>query len=115
FPTLKRGIRDDEAMFCTGNQRAPVGVQTPVAAMTFMDYVYDPHVQALIEDYNAYVCPVPDAKPIILNELKDPAVANSPTVFPDAAQVAKSKPYYQFQGSEDLDTWNNTFEPIYTG
>ena len=81
----------------------------------FMDYVYDPHVQALIEDYNAYVCPVPDARAIILNQLNDPTVANSPTVFPDAAQVAKSKPYYQFQGSEDLDTWNNTFEPIYTG
>ncbi len=115
FPTLKTVIPDEGAMFWTDNQLIPIGVQNPVAAMTFMDYVYDPHVQALIEDYNAYVCPVPDARAIILNQLNDPTVANSPTVFPDAAQVAKSKPYYQFQGSEDLDTWNNTFEPIYTG
>jgi spermidine/putrescine transport system substrate-binding protein len=69
----------------------------------------------LIEDYNAYVCPVPAAKEIIATDLKDPDVANSPTVFPDAEMVSRSKPYYQFTGAEDLDQWNNTFEPIYTG
>jgi spermidine/putrescine transport system substrate-binding protein len=115
YDTLKAVIPEEGAMFWTDNQLIPVGVENPVAAMTFMDYVYDPQVQALIEDYNAYVCPVPAAKPIIAGQLKDPTVANSPTVFPDAAQVALSKPYYQFQGAEDLDQWNNTFEPIYTG
>ena len=83
--------------------------------MTFMDYVYDPQVQALIEDYNAYVCPVPASKSIIANQLKDPTVADSPTVFPDAQMVARSKPYYQFKNSQDLDQWNNTFEPIFAG
>jgi len=29
--------------------------------------------------------------------------------------VARSKPYYQFKTSQDLDQWNSTFEPIYTG
>jgi spermidine/putrescine transport system substrate-binding protein len=100
-------------MFWTDNQLIPVGVQNPVAAMEFMDYVYDPQVQALIEDYNAYVCPVPAAKDIILNDLKDPAVANSPTVFPDAAQVALSKPYFQFQTADQIKQWNDTFQPIY--
>jgi spermidine/putrescine transport system substrate-binding protein len=115
FDTLKIVIPDEGAMFWTDNQLIPVGVENPVAAMTFMDYVYDPQVQALIEDYNAYVCPVPAAKEIIATDLKDPDVANSPTVFPDAEMVSRSKPYYQFTGAEDLDQWNNTFEPIYTG
>jgi spermidine/putrescine transport system substrate-binding protein len=115
YDTLKTAIPDEGAMFWTDNQLIPVGVQNPVAAMTFMDYVYDPQVQALIEDYNAYVCPVPAAQEIIATDLKDPTVANSPTVFPDAEMVARSKPYYQFTGAEDLDQWNNTFEPIYTG
>jgi spermidine/putrescine transport system substrate-binding protein len=115
FDTLKIVIPEEGAMFWTDNQLIPVGVENPVAAMTFMDYVYDPQVQALIEDYNAYVCPVPAAKEIIATDLKDPAVANSPTVFPDAEMVSRSKPYYQFTGAEDLDQWNNTFEPIYTG
>ena len=113
FDTLKAVIPEEGAMFWTDNQLIPVGVQNPVAAMEFMDYVYDPQVQALIEDYNAYVCPVPAAKDIILNDLKDPAVANSPTVFPDAAQVALSKPYFQFQTADQIKQWNDTFQPIY--
>ena len=115
YRDLKLVFAKEGAMFWTDNMCIPVGVENPVSAMTFMDYVYDPHVQALIEDYNAYVCPVPAAKSIIANDLKDPAVANSPTVFPDEQQVALSKPYYQFKGSQDLDQWNKTFEPIFTG
>jgi spermidine/putrescine transport system substrate-binding protein len=115
FDTLKTAIPEEGAMFWTDNQLIPVGVENPVDAMTFMDYVYDPQVQALIEDYNAYVCPVPAAKEIIATDLKDPTVANSPTVFPDAEMVSRSKPYYQFTGDEDLTEWNDTFEPIYTG
>jgi spermidine/putrescine transport system substrate-binding protein len=113
YDTLKAVIPEEGAMFWTDNQLIPVGVENPVAAMEFMDYVYDPQVQALIEDYNAYVCPVPAAKDIILNDLKDPAVANSPTVFPDAAQVALSKPYFQFQTADQIKQWNDTFQPIY--
>jgi spermidine/putrescine transport system substrate-binding protein len=117
YDTLKAVIPDEGSMFWTDNQLIPIGVQNPVAAMEFMDYVYDPKVQALIEDYNAYVCPVPASKAVIAdpNGIDDPTVANSPTVFPDAQMVSRSKPYYQFQGAEDLDQWNNTFEPIYTG
>jgi spermidine/putrescine transport system substrate-binding protein len=114
FPTLKAVIPVEGAMFWTDNQVIPIGVENPVDAMTFMDYVYDPKVQAIIEAYNAYVCPVPSAKPLI-SSLGFPEVADSPTVFPDAQQVAISKPYYQFKTAEDLDQWNNTFQPIYTG
>ena len=115
YDTLKAVIPEEGSMFWTDNQLIPVGVENPVAAMEFMDYVYEPPVQALIEDYNAYVCPVPAARSIIANQLKDPTVANSPTVFPDAQMVSRSKPYYQFKNSQDLDQWNSTFQPIYTG
>jgi spermidine/putrescine transport system substrate-binding protein len=114
YDTLKAVIPQEGAMFWTDNQLIPVGVENPVAAMTFMDYVYDPQVQALIEAYNAYVCPVPSAKPLIA-KAGYPEVANSPTVFPDDQQVAISKPYFQFTTAEELDQWNSTFEPIYTG
>jgi spermidine/putrescine transport system substrate-binding protein len=113
YDTLKAVIPQEGAMFWTDNQLIPVGVENPVAAMTFMDHVYDPNVQALIEAYNAYVCPVPSAKPLIA-KAGYPEVANSPTVFPDEQQVAVSKPYFQFTTAEELDQWNNTFQPIYT-
>lgn len=115
YDTLKTVIPEEGGMLWTDNQLIPVGVENPVSAMTFMDYVYDPQVQALIEDYNAYVCPVPASKSIIANQLKDPTVADSPTVFPDAQMVARSKPYYQFQNASDFDQWNNTFGPIFAG
>ena len=85
--------------------------------MEFMDYVYDPQVARLIEDSTTPTSvPCPRRNRSIANQLKDPTVANSPTVFPDAQmKVARSKPYYQFKTSQDLDQWNSTFEPIYTG
>jgi spermidine/putrescine transport system substrate-binding protein len=112
YDTLKAVIPEEGAMFWTDNQLIPVGVENPVSAMTFMDYVYDPQVQALIEAYNAYVCPVPASKPLIA-KAGSPEIANSPTVFPDAQQVAVSKPYYQFQDSDQIKQWNDTFQPIY--
>jgi spermidine/putrescine transport system substrate-binding protein len=115
YDTLKIAIPQEGAMFWTDNMIMPIAVENPVAAMTYMDSVYDPQVQALIEDYNAYVCPVPDAKQIILTKLKDPTIANSPTVFPDSQMVSLSKSYYQWKNSQELDAWNNTFVPIFQG
>jgi spermidine/putrescine transport system substrate-binding protein len=115
FDTLKIAIPQEGAMTWTDNMIIPLHAENPLDAMTYMDSVYDPHTQALIEDYNAYVCPVPAAKSIIANQLKDPAVANSPTVFPDAQIVALSRNYYQWKNSQDLDLWNNTFVPIFQG
>lgn len=113
YPQLKIAIPDEGAMFWTDNMCIPLLAENPLDAMTYMDYVYDPQVQALIEDYNAYVCPVPAAKEIIARQLKDPTVANSPTVFPDAHMQSLSRNYYQFKNNEELTEWNNLFVPIF--
>lgn len=113
YPQLKAIIPQEGAMIWTDNMCIPLYAENPLDAMTYMDSVYDPHVQAAIEDYNAYVCPVPSSQEIILKDIKDPTVANSPTVFPTPKITALSRPYYQFKGSEDLNTWNDTFVPIY--
>jgi spermidine/putrescine transport system substrate-binding protein len=115
FTDLKMVIPDEGAMFWTDNMMIPQGAANPVDAMTIMDYVYQPEVQALIEDYNNYVCPVPDAKEIIATKLDDPKVANSPTVFPSTKIQSLSREYYQYKGNEDLLQWNNLFLPIVQG
>jgi spermidine/putrescine transport system substrate-binding protein len=115
YPQLKAVIPTDGAMFWTDNMIMPLYAQNPASAMTYMDSVYDPNVAAEIEDYNAYVCPVPSAKEIILNDLKDPAVANNPTVFPDKTVESRSKDYFEFKNSQELTEWNNTFVPIFQG
>jgi len=113
YPFLKVAIPDQGLMFWTDNMLIPYTAENPLDAMTYMDSVYDPHTQALIEDYNAYVCPVPDSQKIIADDLNDPAVANSPTVFPDAHIQSISKSYYSWKNSQELTEWNNTFVPIY--
>jgi spermidine/putrescine transport system substrate-binding protein len=115
FKDLKMVIPQEGAMLWTDNMMIPKGAENPLDAMTIMDYVYQPKVQALIEDYNNYVCPVPAAKSIIASQLKDPTVANSPTVFPNSQIQSLSRLYYQYKNNEDLLKWNNLFLPIVQG
>jgi len=112
YKNLKAVIPTEGAMFWTDNMAIPLYAKDPLDAMTYMDYVYDPLVQAKIEDYNNYVCPVPSSQNIIKDQLHDPTVANSPTVFPTAQVVALSRPYYQYKSQTELNTWNNLFVPI---
>ena len=115
YPQLKVVIPDEGAMFWTDYMLIPYTAENPLDAMTYMDSVYDPYVQAQIEDYVGYVSPVPAAQAIILNQLHDPKVANSPTVFPTSRMQALSRHYPQWSSSEVIDGWNNTFVPIFQG
>jgi spermidine/putrescine transport system substrate-binding protein len=112
YPELKFLVPDEGVMFWTDNMMIPVKAANPLDAMTYMDFVYQPQIAALMADYIWYVTPVPAAKEIIKTQLDDPAVADSPLVFPDAAMDQKARGYYVFQGTQDLDEWNSIFEPI---
>jgi spermidine/putrescine transport system substrate-binding protein len=110
YKNLKVVIPNEGAMLWTDNMCIPLYAADPLDAMTYMDYVYDPVVQAQIEDYNNYVCPVPAAQDILKKQ--DPPVGNSPTVFPTADMVSKTKAYYTYKDQEDLKAWNDLFLPI---
>ena len=62
------------------NMLIPVGAPNPAAAYKFMNYVYEPQVQAKITEYVNYVSPVKGVKEILLKE--DPAIANNELIFP---------------------------------
>jgi len=118
-------------MFWTDNMAIPMYSQNPKDAMTLMDFFYDPQVQALVEYYDDYVCPVPAAKQVLLNPagwaktslaqmkpeigLPTSTTANAPTVFPTAAYIKNSRNYYQYKNQEELTAWNNLFLPITQG
>jgi spermidine/putrescine transport system substrate-binding protein len=112
YPTLKFMVPKEGIMFWTDNMMIPAHAANPLDAITYMNYVYEPHVAAALADYIGYVTPVPAAQSIIANALKDPTTAHSPLVFPDAAIQAKAHRYYVYKGVQDLNQWNNTFEPI---
>jgi spermidine/putrescine transport system substrate-binding protein len=124
-------IPDEGGMFWTDNMCIPMYAQNPRDAMTLMDYYYQPDVEAVVEYYNDYVCPVPSAKQFLLHPtgwgaqalkkmapeigLPTSKTADAPTVFPTPAYVKNSRPYYLYKNQEELTAWNNMFLPITQG
>ena len=65
-------LRPDEGfMLWTDNMQIPVGAPHAYTAEKFMNYVYEPEVQAPIEDYVNYMPPVKGTKEVLLK--KDPS------------------------------------------
>ncbi len=112
YTELKDTVPNEGGMFWTDNMMIPYTAAHPVDALVYMDYVYRPDVQALIEDYDYYVSPVPAAKAIILNKLHDPVAANSPWIFPTTRMEHLTRSYYQYKNQQELDEWNGIFQPI---
>ncbi|HET7173417.1 MAG TPA: spermidine/putrescine ABC transporter substrate-binding protein [Nocardioidaceae bacterium] len=131
YRDLKLLMPKEGGMFWTDNMCIPMYAQNPKDAMAVMDFFYNPQVQAVVEYYNDYVCPVPAAKQVLqhptgwaktaLKEMKpeiglSPSVtADAPTVFPDQQYVNLSRPYYTYKSQAELDAWNNLFLPITQG
>jgi len=124
-------IPSEGGMFWTDNMCIPMYSQNPRSAMTVMDYFYQPQIEAVVEYYNDYVCPVPDAKQVLLHptgwaktalkemypeiQLATSVTADAPTVFPTQQYVKNSRSYYQYKSQEELTAWNNLFVPITQG
>jgi spermidine/putrescine transport system substrate-binding protein len=72
--TPQRGARQDS------------GQETSLAAQKFINFVYDPKVQADIAEYINYVTPVRGVKAILAK--RDPALAKSPLIFPSERYTA---------------------------
>ena len=119
------------AMFWTDNMCIPMHAQNPRDAMVLMDYFYQPGIEAVVEYYNDYVCPVPAARQQLLRPTgwaaealaamrseigKLPSyTADSPLVFPTPQFQARSRNYYQYQDAAELAAWNRLFAPIAAG
>jgi spermidine/putrescine transport system substrate-binding protein len=114
FPEIKAAIPQEGGILWTDNMCIPIRAQHPVDAIMLMNYVYQPTVAAQLADFIWYVSPVPAAKDVVLNDLDDPDVANSPLVFPSAADLATSHKYRVFKDQAEFDEWNSIFQPIFS-
>ena len=131
YADLKMMVPQQGMMFWTDNMCIPLYAQNPKDAMVLMDFYYNPDVQAVVEYYNDYVCPVPAAQQVLLNPtgwaadtlkamkpeigLPTSVTANAPTVFPTAAYLKAARNYFPFNHPEELTAWNNLFVPITQG
>jgi spermidine/putrescine transport system substrate-binding protein len=128
YSDLKLLMPAEGGMFWTDNMCIPMYAQNPKDAMALMDYFYQPQIEAVVEYYNDYVCPVPGAQQVLLRpqgwaaqalaamrpEIGEPPsyTADSPLVFPTPQDQARSRYYYQFSDPAELALWNSLFEPI---
>jgi spermidine/putrescine transport system substrate-binding protein len=112
FGHLKFVIPKEGGMLWHDNCMIPLHAQNPVDALEWVDFYYQPKIEAMIEDWVNYLCPVPAAQSEIANGLDDPSVANSPLVFPSAADMSRLRGYYDFKGIDDHDEWTSIFDPV---
>jgi spermidine/putrescine transport system substrate-binding protein len=112
YPDLKFIVPKQGVMAWHDNMMIPVHAANPLDAMTYIDFVYQPKIAAMLANYIWYVTPVPAAKPLVANMSGGKPVAASPLVFPDKALISNTHDYYTFKGHQDLNEWNSIFEPI---
>jgi spermidine/putrescine transport system substrate-binding protein len=95
-PDIQFVMPKEGCMLWSTSMEIPVGAPNPQAAEAFMNFVYDPKVQADIAEYVNYVTPVKGVQEILAQ--RDPALAKNELIFP----------------SESF-TKNCTFEPVLGG
>lgn len=112
YPYLEFVVPEEGVMHWTDNMMIPMHAANPQSAIMWMDFYYQPAVAARVADWVNYITPVPDAQPIIANDLDDPAVAGSPLVFPTSGITAHD--YRVFSSQQESHTWNRLFGSIAT-
>jgi spermidine/putrescine transport system substrate-binding protein len=85
-PNIKFVMPKEGCMLWSTSMEIPVGAPNPQAAQAFINYVYDPKVQADIAEWVNYVTPVRGVKAILAK--RDPALARSPLIFPSERYTA---------------------------
>jgi spermidine/putrescine transport system substrate-binding protein len=97
-PNVKYKHPEHEFMIFTDTMQIPVGAPHAFTAQKFMDYVYQPEVQANLTIAINYVPPVRGTKEVLLE--KEPELAESDLIFPD---LSKSHNFKSFPPEEEAD------------
>jgi spermidine/putrescine transport system substrate-binding protein len=114
-------VPEEGAMLWTDNMCIPKFARHPLDAMTYMDYVYQPKIAAMLAEYINYITPVTAAQDVIKQDAtassgEDRAylqgLVDSPLIFPKQSDYTKLHRYRVLTAKEER-TWNGIFEPIY--
>jgi spermidine/putrescine transport system substrate-binding protein len=100
-------IPESGGMLWSDNMLIPSTSTHKKNAETLINYYYEPSVAAQVAAYVNYICPVEEAKPEL--EKIDPALAESPFIFPDEATLAKVKVFRALSADEQT-TFQTAFD-----
>jgi spermidine/putrescine transport system substrate-binding protein len=117
-------IPDEGGTLWTDNFTIPITAKAPFDAIQLIDFFYQPEIAASLAEYINYVAPVPDAQAQIKKDAAKltgadksamEVIADSPLVFPAAADYAKLHYYVSFGSQAEQQAFQKTFEPIVLG
>jgi spermidine/putrescine transport system substrate-binding protein len=98
-PNLEWRMPTEGCMLWSEDMVIPTGAPNPTAAEAFMNYVYDPKVQANIAAYVNYVTPVEGVQQIFENT--EPELAKNDLIFPSASFTKNCSPTPPLEGEEE--------------
>jgi spermidine/putrescine transport system substrate-binding protein len=108
-PNIEFVLPESGGMLWTDNMQIPVGAPHAYTAEKFIDYVYQPEVQAPIEAYINYICPVNGTKEVLAKT--DASLAENPLIFPDAEVFANTYIFRDLKPQEEQEL-NDAFQKL---
>lgn len=92
----------------------PVGAPNTAAALEFMNFAYEPEVQADIAEFVNYVTPVDGVREILAK--RDPELAKNQLIFPDEQFTADCVPFTEPPGDDaDVQEVTEAFQEVVSG
>jgi spermidine/putrescine transport system substrate-binding protein len=111
-PDIEFRMPTEGCILWSDNMVIPVGAPNPTAAEAWMNYVYDPAVQAPIAAYNSYVTPVDGVKEVF--QKTNPDLVNDPLIFPTEEFTKNCSAQPNLTGQEE-QTVTKAFEGVLQG
>lgn len=100
-PNIKFVSPESGVHLWTDNMQVPVGAPAAFTAQKFMDFVYQPEVQADIAEYVNYICPVDGVKEILTE--RDPALGENQLIFPSEETLSAAFIFRDLKPDEDAE------------
>ena len=108
-PNVEFVLPESGGMLWTDNMQIPVGAPQAFTAEKFIDYVYQPEVQAPIEAYINYICPVDGTREVMAKS--DPELAENPLIFPDKSDFDNLYIFRDLKPEEEREL-NDAFQKL---
>ena len=108
-PNVEFMLPESGGMLWTDNMQIPVGAPQAFTAEKFIDYIYQPEVQAPIEAYINYICPVNGTREVLAKS--DKALAENPLIFPDKAVFDNTYIFRDLKPEEEREL-NDSFQKL---
>ncbi len=100
-PNLEWRMPTEGCMLWSEDMVIPVGAPNPTAAEAWINFVYEPEVQANIAEYVNYVTPVEGVKEVLAK--RNPELAENQLIFPSASFTKKCSATPPLEGEEELN------------